>query len=140
MEPKTGLPTYEASLGRPVNNGGYHHPGYNGQQNFVPMTIPQPAPTRPIVIAQPGDVQPETKCSLILSTLSAMFCFLWCGLMAIGVSWQARLQVLDGKFAHARHSLTVAKILNCTALFFGLIFWGLLIWYLNALFFAFRYR
>ncbi|XP_070201771.1 uncharacterized protein [Littorina saxatilis] len=135
MEPNTGLPTYEASLGGPVNNGGYHNTGpTNDQQNCIPMTNIQPAPTRPM-IAQSGEVEPETTGSLVFSTLSAMFCFLWCGLMAIGVAWQARLQVLNGKFAHARHSLTVAKILNCVALFFGLIFWGLLIWALSGIFF-----
>ncbi|XP_070201777.1 uncharacterized protein [Littorina saxatilis] len=132
MEHKAGLLTYEESVGqrgRPVNNGGYHNQGYNDPITVVPMTNTKPAPTRPIVMARSGEMPPQTHRSLICSTLNAICCFLWCGLMAIGISWQARLQVLDGKFAHARHSLTVAKILNCTALFLGLIFWGLLIWY-----------
>ncbi|PVD20575.1 hypothetical protein C0Q70_18731 [Pomacea canaliculata] len=98
--------------------------------NFMGMHVVQPHPT--VMVTQPvvTVTKPATTCSLVMSVLSTIFCCFVCGIAGILVAWKARLHVLENKFDQARHSISIVWIFFGLALFFGLLTWGLSVYYI----------
>ncbi|XP_070201741.1 uncharacterized protein [Littorina saxatilis] len=109
---------------RELNAATVCNPGTSSQTSANQMTTSQqPVSCGQFSIPPTVEREPQTLWMLVWSTFTAIFCFPWCGLLAIGVAWQARLQVIDKKYDHARHSRIVAAILNGVATLFGIGFW-----------------
>ncbi|XP_025115432.1 uncharacterized protein LOC112576850 [Pomacea canaliculata] len=73
--------------------------------------------------------EPPTQVALLLSVLSSIFCCIICGFTGMIFSWKARIDVLNNKLEHARHSLVIVWILFGFAIFFGIITWTVVAFY-----------
>ncbi|XP_025116041.1 uncharacterized protein LOC112577228 [Pomacea canaliculata] len=97
-------------------------PQQMGMQMLHPMSGgPTVVVTQPVVTVP----EPQTQCALVMSVLSSIFCCFVCGITGILVSWRARMYVLDSKFEHARHSVSIVWILLAFTIFFGIITWAM---------------
>ncbi|KAL8594285.1 hypothetical protein ACOMHN_000987 [Nucella lapillus] len=121
-------PAYHVTPGQTMSFGGPgSDPGCFQHGNFnVPLMQPSQGPT--VMVTQPVTVSrdsgaPDTTCALVMSTLSAIFCGLVCGSAGILLAWKARLQVLDKKFEHARHSIRIVWVFFGIAILFGAALW-----------------
>lgn len=77
--------------------------------------------TQPVVVASAPP--PDTTCAFVMTTLSAILCGFWCGALGILLTWKAKLQVLDKKYEHARHSLRIVWLFFSLACLFGAALW-----------------
>lgn len=88
---------------------------------------PHPILVRQHAAGADNAAEPNTTVALVLATLSAILCNVVCGAAGIVFAWKARMQTLDKKYAHARHTLCVVWIFLFLTVLFGLIAWATIV-------------